>query len=167
MSKQEWEAIYQEAWSLYYTPRHMRTLLRRAAATGVSMGSLVKVLVLFATTVRLENVHPLQGGIVRLKRPSERRPGLPRESAWIFWPCFVAQMLYKHAILIHMIVRLFLYKIAIARDPSAQTYTDQALTAVHDDGDATLDLFTKTTGGRSAVAHVKRVTELTATVRSG
>jgi Radical SAM superfamily len=167
MSKQEWEAIYQEAWSLYYTPRHMRTLLRRAAATGVSMGSLVKVLVLFATTVRLENVHPLQGGIVRLKHPSERRPSLPRESAWIFWAYFAAHMLYKHAILMHMIVRLFLYKIAIARDPSAQTYTDQALTPVHDEGDETLDLFTKTTGGRAAVAHVKRVTELTATIRSG
>ena len=30
----------------------MKTLLRRAAATGVPMGSLVKVLVTFATTVR-------------------------------------------------------------------------------------------------------------------
>ena len=37
----------------------MKTLLRRAAATGVPMASLVKVLVTFATTVRLENVHPL------------------------------------------------------------------------------------------------------------
>ena len=30
----------------------MKTLLRRAAATGVPMGSLVKLLVTFATTVR-------------------------------------------------------------------------------------------------------------------
>jgi hypothetical protein len=78
MSKQEWEAIYREAWSLYYTPEHMHTLLRRAAATGVPMHSLVKVLVTFATAVRLENMHPLQTGILRLKHPSERRPGLPR-----------------------------------------------------------------------------------------
>ncbi len=34
MSKHEWEAIYREAWSLYYTPEHMKTLLRRTAATG-------------------------------------------------------------------------------------------------------------------------------------
>jgi hypothetical protein len=73
MSKQEWEDIYREAWSLYYTPKHMKTLLRRAAATGVPMGSLVKVLVTFATTVCLENVHPLQNGILRVKRLSERR----------------------------------------------------------------------------------------------
>ena len=130
------------------------------------MASLVKVLVSFATTVRLENVHPLQGGILRLKHPSERRPSLPREKAWIFWPRFATEILYKHAILIHMIVQLLLFRVAIAHDPNAQMYTDQALTPVCDDGDETLDLFTKTTGGHSAVSHVKRVAKLTATDRS-
>ena len=61
MSKDEWNAIYREAWSLYYTPKHMRTLLLRAAATGVSLNSLVKVLATFATSVPVENLHPLQG----------------------------------------------------------------------------------------------------------
>ena len=28
----EWEGIYREAWDLYYSPTHMKTLLRRAAA---------------------------------------------------------------------------------------------------------------------------------------
>src|SRR5207344_140193 len=65
MSKDEWELIYREAWSLYYTPGHMRTLLRRMAATGGPILSLLKVLVAFATMVRLENVHPLQAGILR------------------------------------------------------------------------------------------------------
>ena len=163
MIKSEWEAIYREAWSLYYTPEHMRTLLRRAAATGVLIGSLVKVLVSFATTIRLENVHPLQGGILHLKHPSERRPGLPRENAWIFWPRLAAEIVYKHTVLIHMIAWLLLFRTAIAYDPNAQRYTDQALTPVRDDGDETLDLFTKTTGGSSAVSHVKRVAKLTAT----
>ena len=120
MSRQEWEAIYHEAWSLYYTPEHMKTLLRRAAATGVPMGSLVKVLVTFATTVRLENVHPLQSGILRLKHPSERRPGLPRENRWLFWPRFAWETLSKHAILAGTIGRLLLLQGAIARDPNAQ-----------------------------------------------
>ncbi|NEV76203.1 radical SAM protein, partial [Rhodopseudomonas sp. BR0C11] len=35
MSRSEWEAIYREAWSRYYTPDHIETLLRRAAATGI------------------------------------------------------------------------------------------------------------------------------------
>ena len=30
MSRERWQAIYREAWSSYYTPRHMETVLRRA-----------------------------------------------------------------------------------------------------------------------------------------
>ncbi len=166
MSRAEWEAIYQEAWSLYYTPEHMKTLLRRAAATGVPMTSLVKVLVTFATTVALEQVHPLQAGIFRLKTPSERRPGLPREAPWVFWPRYAWDMLSKHVVLAGVIGRLFLMKLAIDRDPHARNYMDQALTAVDDEDDATLDLLTKTTGASAAIAHVKKVAALTGAGRA-
>jgi hypothetical protein len=161
MSAKEWETIYRDAWGLYYTPEHMETLLRRAAATGVPMGSLVKLLVAFAMMVRLENLHPLQSGLFRLKHPTERRPGLPREHLWIFWPRFVAAALYKHAILVGMIARLFVLKMSIARDPQARAYIDPALTPVDVDNDATLDLLTKTTGANAAVAHIRKIAELT------
>jgi hypothetical protein len=165
MSKAEWEAIYCEAWSLYYTPAHMKTLLRRAAATGVPMGSLLKLLVSFATMVRLENVHPLQSGLLRLKHPSERRPGLPRERVWVFWPRFVWETLSKHVILAGVIAGLFVSKIAIACDPHAPDYMDPALTPVDDDNDATLDLLTKTAGASAAIAHIRKVAELTGASR--
>ena len=57
------------------------------------------------------------------------------------------------------------WKIAIARDPDARAYMDQALEPVRDDEDETLDLLTKTTGGRAAVAHVKKIAELTGASR--
>jgi len=167
MSKAEWEAIYQEAWSLYYTPEHMKTLLRRAAATGVPMGSLVKVLVTFAMMVPLEKVHPLQAGIFRLKRRSERRPGLPRESALVFWPRYVWDTLRKHAVLAGTIARLVVTKLAIDRDPHARSYMDEALAPVHEDGDVRLDLLTKTTGATAALAHIRKVALLTAAGRPG
>jgi radical SAM superfamily enzyme YgiQ (UPF0313 family) len=160
MSRAEWEAVYMEAWSLYYTPEHMETLLRRAAATGVPMASLIKVLVSFATTVHIEKVHPLQGGILRLKHPSERRPGLPRESAFVFWPRFAWETLHKHAVLGRAYGKLFLFKAKLARDANARFYMDQALTPVRDD-DATLDLLTKTGGATAAIAHIRKVAELT------
>ena len=160
MSHDEWRDIYREAWSLYYTPEHMKTLLRRAAASGVPLGNLAKYLLTFSTTDRLERVHPLQGGILRLKHPSERRPGLPRENAWFFWPRFVLDTLWKHAILAGTIARLLVWTIAIKCDPGAGAYMDLALTPVGDD-DAMLDLMTKTTGGRAAVAHIKKVAGLT------
>jgi hypothetical protein len=161
MRREEWELIYRDAWSSYYTPEHMEILLRRAMATGTPINSLIKLLVNFATTVRLENVHPLQGGILRLKHRSERRPGLPREHALILWLRLLWETLQKHTIIIGTMVRLLLLKRAITRDPRAGTYTDIALTPVSNDEDKELDLLTNTTGARAAVAHLKKVTELT------
>ena len=161
MSKAEWEAIYREAWSLYYSPAHIATLLRRAAATGTRLSSLVKLLVRFGTTVQLEKVHPLQDGILRMKHPSERRPGLPAVNAFTFWPKFVWETLYKQAVVVGAIISMVRLMRRVQRDADARSYVDQALTPVHDDDDDTLDLMTKTGGARAAVAHIKRVSELT------
>ena len=161
MTKREWEAIYREAWSLYYTPKHMKTLLRRAIATGVPVGSLVKVLVAFATMVPLEHVHPLQSGILRLKRRSERRPELPQENPLIFWPRFVCGTLAKHVILAATIVRLVSTGFLISQSPGSRKYMDRALMPVGADDEEKLDLFTRTTGGSAAVKHVKKIALLT------
>jgi len=166
MTRSEWEAIYREAWSLYYTPEHMRTVLRRAVATAVPIGSLVKLLVTFATAVQLEKMHPLQTGILRLKRPSDRRPGMPRENPWSFWPRFAWEIVGKHAVLASTIVRLVAAANAISRNAAAKEYMDQALTPVGQDGDETLDLFTKTTGGGAAVDHIRKVARLTSAGRA-
>jgi Radical SAM superfamily len=165
MSREEWEAIYREAWTLYYTPKHMETLLRRAVATGVPVNSLIKMLVNFATTAKLENVHPLQGGILRLKHPSERRPGLPRQRALIFWPRFAWETLSKHAVIVATIVRLLALKFAVMRDPAARAYTDIALTPVSDDEEVTLSLLTNTTGAYAAVGHFRKIARLTGVAR--
>ncbi|MCB8838115.1 radical SAM protein [Aurantimonas sp. VKM B-3413] len=166
MTKPEWEAIYREAWSLYYTPQHMKTLIRRAVATGVPIASLVKVLVAFATTVRLEHVHPLQGGVLRLKHPDERRPGLPRENPLLFWPRFALETVAKHLSLGRAIAGLTIAAFRITRDPASKDYMDQALTPVGADGDESLDLFTKTGGGQATVTHTKKVAALTAAGRA-
>jgi hypothetical protein len=161
MSRAEWEAIYREAWNLYYTPAHMATLLRRTAATGGPVGSLVKILIMFAMAVRLDNVHPLQGGLLRLKHPTERRPGLPRVPAWRFWPGFVLGTVARQARLIGAILRWTVVATMISRSATAKTYTDQAITAVPDDEEGS-DLLTKTSGAQAAVAHVRKVAALTA-----
>jgi radical SAM superfamily enzyme YgiQ (UPF0313 family) len=161
MSKEQWESIYREAWALYYSPRHMRTLLRRAIATGVPVHSLVKLLVTFGTSVRLENMHPLQTGILRLMRPSERRPGLPRENAIIFWPRLAWRTLRNNAIIAGHIVSLVISAQLIRRQAGSEAYMDEALTPVID-GDESLDLMTMTTGGLAATAHLKKVARLTA-----
>ena len=77
MTTAEWQQAYHDAWSLYYSRNHQETLLRRGKAMGAPMLNLAKYVLTFSTTDPLEGVHPLQGGILRLKHPSERRPGLP------------------------------------------------------------------------------------------
>lgn len=161
MTGKEWQDIYHEAWSLYYTPAHMKTLLRRAKATGVPLGNLAKYLLTFSMTDRLEHVHPLQGGIFRLKHPSERRPELPRESLWLFWLRFGRDALVKHMILIGAAGWLLTWQMLIAYGPGADDYRDQALAPVRDDDDEMLELLTKTSGGRAAVAHARKIAALT------
>jgi radical SAM superfamily enzyme YgiQ (UPF0313 family) len=166
MTGEQWRSIYQEAWSLYYTPDHMVTLLRRAVATGLPVGSLIRMLWIFATTVALEKVHPLDSGLIRLRHPSERRPGLPRESAWLFWPRFAFDTVRKHVAIAMAIARLRWAWLKISRDPEAAAYMDKALMPVGEDDDVTLDLLTKTTGVAAALSHQKRVAELTHAARA-
>jgi hypothetical protein len=96
-----------------------------------------------------------------LKHPSERRPGLPRERVWVFWPRFVWETLYKHVVLAGIIARLLVSRITIAFDPHARAYMDRALAPVGDDNDASFDLLTKTAGASAAIAHIRKVAELT------
>jgi hypothetical protein len=161
MSRQEWQSVYREAWVLYYSPQHMQTLIRRMVASGGPVASLVKLLVRFSTADSLEGVHPLQSGLFRCKHPSERRPGLPRESPLIFWPRYVCQLVATQVRLAGTIARLAVSAVSIARSSAARAYTDLALTPVHDGEDETLELLTQTTGAREAIAHVKKVAALT------
>ena len=161
MTRQEWTAIYQEAWGLYYSREHMRRLLRRTAATRGPVVSMVKLLLTFSLAVGLEGLHPLQGGVLRLRHPSERRLGLPPEPTWVFWPRLAWDTARKTFRILSALAPLTADAVRAVRDLERYHYMDQALTPVRDDDDVTLDLMTKTGGARAAVAHIKRVDELT------
>lgn len=79
----------------------------------------------------------------------------------MFWLRFGWETFVKHLILIGSAGRLLIWQTIVTYSPNAGDYKDQALAAVSDDGDETLDLLTKTTGGRAAVAHVKKIARLT------
>jgi hypothetical protein len=161
MTREELEAIYQEAWSLYYTHEHVETLLRRAVVTNIPLNSFIKVLVQFMTMMQVEKVHPLQSGLFRLRHISERRPGLPVESVFTFYPKLAWSLIANNLKLVSTIVWALKLKWRIQRDPNRFAYTDMALQPVRDDEEDTLDLLTKTAGAKAAIAHQKRVDELT------
>jgi hypothetical protein len=161
MSHREWEGIYHEAWSLYYSPDHMEVLLRRAAATSIKMSSMVKLLYQFSTMQLLEGVHPLQSGVFRLRRLDERRPGLPRENPTLFRIRLAADLVHKTWIALATLAHLSYAAFRVTRDPKRFEYMDVAMTRVTDDDEFTLELLTQTPGAKQAVAHQKKVFGLT------
>jgi radical SAM superfamily enzyme YgiQ (UPF0313 family) len=157
MSCEIWESVYMEAWRSYYTREHMETILRRAGATGIRFRRLTSLLLLCAKCAELENVHPMQGGILRRKVRTDRRPGLDRESIWSFYPKYAFDTARKLLAIGWQAYTLDRIANRIERDPNAATYRDVALTPVEDDEVDELALFTHTEGARAAVDHARRV----------
>ena len=148
MSRDEWEQTYWAAWRAYYTFPHMCTLLRRAAATRISLGKMLSMLLSFWSLSLIEHTHPLEGGYLRRKVRTERRPGLPVVPAWRVWPSFAADLVVKHARVAVMAVRLLAVRHRLKRDPAARDYRDLALTPVGDD--VALELLSATAAARQA-----------------
>ena len=96
MRDAEWEEAYHAAWHAYYTPEHIRTVLRRAAANPRGRPKRIMLLMLwFLTTIYFEGVHPLESGAVRMKFRRDRRHGMKRESPFWFYPRLAFEALWK------------------------------------------------------------------------
>ena len=77
MSDAEWEEAYRAAWLTFYTPDHVRTILRRSAACKIGRpNTTLSTILWFYLMILFENVHPLEGGAFRLKFRRDRRHGL-------------------------------------------------------------------------------------------
>ena len=156
MSRDEWEKAYKTAWTAYYTPEHMETIMRREAAVGGSPGKLLTLLMWSYASVRLEGMHPYQGGYLRRKYRHDRRPELPMESVWSFYPKYAWNLIDKHIQLGKVIWKYRKIAIQLKRDPEARNYRDLALTPVLDDDYDSYELFSNTDAAKSAVTKVRK-----------
>jgi radical SAM superfamily enzyme YgiQ (UPF0313 family) len=161
MSKAEWEKLYRDAWAIYYTPSHIETILRRGQAYGINIWRLAQIILWFAQSLAIEKVHPLQGGFVRLKNRHERRPELPIEPVWKFYPQLAWEVIVKHARVTGAAWRIFRIYRRVAAGAHIP-YTDQAMTPVSDDETQRLELFTHNKSARDAVDHARKIKILTA-----
>ena len=155
MSNAELEKVYQDAWWAYYSPAHMETVMRRAAATGISPGKILFLLVWYYGCFALEKVHPLQGGYLRRKYRRDRRPELGIESPLVFYPRYVANLTWKHLRLAGAVWRFGRFRRSLKRDPNAADYTDLALTPVTDDELDSLEMFNVSAAAKSTVVKIR------------
>jgi len=139
MSSEEWEQIYRRAWDLYYSPEHIKTLIRRAAAGGPNPSRVMLHIHQFHGTIKYQNVHPLQGGFLRRKVRTQRRPGMSQENPITFYPRRAWET-------VSGLVPFFLYyfklrsiRKKIKLEPERRSYTDKALVPVKDTEDILLE----------------------------
>lgn len=95
MSKTQWERAYRDAWDRYYTRAHAETILRRAAAAGISGSNILLLMVWFYGALRIEGVHPLECGVLRRKRRKDRRHGMKPEPVLLFYPKYWGETAWK------------------------------------------------------------------------
>jgi hypothetical protein len=161
MSSEEWNGIYRAAWDIYYTPEHMKTIMRRAAAFDLGISHLQGLLFMFSKAVAIENLHPLQGGIWRRKYRLDRRTGMPIEPAWSFYPKRLWETVRKVRMMARWWLELDRIRQEVRKDPNKHAYMDAALQPVDEHDVETMAMFTHNEGARNEVARTKRIHELT------
>ena len=157
MSDTEWEEAYRAAWDSYYSPDHVRTILRRAATNRLRyLKSVLSSILWFNLMIPYENVHPLEGGAFRLKFRRDRRPGMPLESPWVFYPRHLREIVVKARGYWSTYRRFKAIMNEVRNAPDRATYTDLAIAPPKDQDFDTLDLYHATSGGEAALARTRR-----------
>ena len=159
MSRADWDHAYRMAWKNYYTPEHVDTILRRAFATGSSGGNTLFLITWFTGCINIEHVHPLEGGFLRMKFRRERRPTLPMEPVWSFYPKYWFETVAKQYRWISLYLRMRMIYLPIKRDPKRRDYTDLALTPVAEDETETHELF-QTQAAQAYVSQERRLQDV-------
>ncbi len=166
MSRTEWQQAYQDAWAVFYSRDHFETVMRRAQATDSGPGKVLTQLIWTYCSVALENVHPYGGGYFRRKYRRDRRPSLPFENPFVFYPRYAIELLYKHFKLAQAIWRFRPFAVKLRRDPEARNYTDVALTPVADEEFDSFEIFTATDAAKAAVMKMRGQTPAPAAEKS-
>ena len=157
MTKEEWQDAYRSAWDIFYTDEHLETIMRRAHATGINIRSLMPVLMWFSSAVKIEELHPLQWGIFRLKYRKDRRSTFPIEPRLSFYANTVQETARKAVKLVRRWRHLKRIVAKIEADPHAKLYMDAALTPVAEEDAEHMDLYNQSEVIRAAVQHERRV----------
>ena len=131
MSSEQWLGIYNRAWHLYYSPKHVETMLKRAVACGSGAQKMLDAIMIYYGSFRFEGLHPLQCGLFRKKVRTTRRPSFPRENPLVFYARRAWEIVSTHAAEAAYYIGLQRTRLRVLRNPHAKQYTDLSLTPVN------------------------------------
>jgi radical SAM superfamily enzyme YgiQ (UPF0313 family) len=155
MTRKEWQEAYHLAFRTYYTDDHMKTVIRRAAAGGARADTIAFLLVTFWAASTLFHIYPLEAGLIRRKFRSDRRTGLPVESAFTFYPREAWTVLSNYAKIAVKLAKMWWFMRQVMRDPNRKNYTDEALQTKHNYD--SMEMFQLSDSARQAGAKAKRL----------
>jgi hypothetical protein len=152
MSDAEFDKTYRDAWRAYYTPQHIETVARRhGAIEGRNPAEPARFMTMFKIMFEAEGIHPLEGGLLRLKYRADRRYGMTLEPAGIFHYRLAREISRKIGIYARLAWQGWRIGRKVKRDPRRLEYTDLALAPVVEEDLDKLALFAETTGGEAAL----------------
>ena len=160
MSPEELQAVYHRAWDIYYSPDHIRTLIRRASVGGARSSKVIAMALWFYGSILFEKVHPLQAGLFRRKVRTQRRFGLPRANPLLFYPqrvwefCMTSLQLYMYYRELRRMQQ------EVLAEPGIENYMDVAITPVADDDTESLEMFQVSDAAKAAVVKAKKLSNI-------
>jgi hypothetical protein len=107
---------------------------------------------MFKIMFEAEGIHPLEGGIVRMKYRRDRRYGMPIEPIGVFHYKLALEFSNKLKIYARLAWQGWRIGQKVKFDPKRLQYTDLALEPVIDEDLDKLALFAETAGGGAALS---------------
>jgi hypothetical protein len=151
MSEAELYDAYRAAWHAFFSPEHIETIGRRSLAQkkkGINLNEVAE----FYMAFKLDDIHPLESGLLRRRYRRDRRPGMKLQNPLIFYPWHWYKSLGNLARLGWAVWRANRLQEKIARDPARYDYIDTATKpAISGGHSAELALYRETAGGQEAV----------------
>lgn len=130
MSREEWQNLYNAACMAYYSDEHIETIMRRAYAGQTGISKVMFMAWWFHYCYNYEHIHPVEGGYFRKKYRRDRRPSLPMENPFIFYPRRLTEIIRSHYTMLSYHFKYDAIKKRIFADPKAASYTDNAIRPV-------------------------------------
>lgn len=152
MTPEELLGAYRDAWDTYYTPEHIERVMLRGKKRGFDVNKIRWMMFSFYAAATIEGVHPMDSGICRLKFRRDRRPGLPLESRWVFYPRYAFEQVRKLWGFAKLVLRNRTLYRRVMTGRSRLTGPDAATTAPARADFKTLDLFQTTPRARELAA---------------
>jgi len=164
MSDEELQSAYRDSWHRFYTPDHVETIMRRAAACGLKLSMLSKYVLYFYGSHAIEGIHALQCGIFRYKFHKDRRPGMPIENPITFYARYALEIVTKTAKVLALKRRYDRIRLRIEADPNKDAYTDIALTPATDNDFDELEMFSSDAAHTAVDKALRKSTKTVAAV---